>query len=255
MAIAPVTVGAGADPEVTLHLPANDAADPELSIVIPALNEELTISDFVAWCHEGMARSGVRGESLIIDSGNDRTTDLALAGGARVLKTPKRGLGRPYIDALPHLRRMDLHSQSWEYASEMVLKSVHMGLRTEEVPIRFSKDSEGRLCHHKRSGWFSPWQAGWINLRAMFIYGANFSLYKPGLLLAIGLLLTLPLSFGAINVGPITFSHHWMLLGVSLVVWGWSACTWESCRRCSSTTRGAPQSAGSGASRTRAPCS
>jgi hypothetical protein len=130
-----------------------------------------------------------------------------------------------------------------------------MGLRTEEVPIRFSKDSEGRLCHHKRSGWFSPWQAAWISLRAMFIYGANFSLYKPGLLLAIGLLLTLPLSFGAISVGPITFSHHWMLLGVSLVVWGWSACTWESCRRCSSTTRGAPQSAGSGASRTRAPCS
>ena len=40
--------------------------------------------------------------------------------------------------------RMDLQSQSWEYASEMVLKSVHMHLRTAEVPVRFLKDREGR---------------------------------------------------------------------------------------------------------------
>ena len=58
------------------------------------------------------------------------------------------------------LERMGLRSQSWEYASEMVLKSVHMRLRTEEVPIRFLKDREGRLSHHKRSGWFSPWARG-----------------------------------------------------------------------------------------------
>jgi len=233
--------------------------------------------------------------------------ELALAGGARVLKTPKRGLGRAYQDALPFIRgkyvvmgdcdctydfrellpfvekfrggaefvmgsrfrgyiepgsmpplhrylgtpvttailnvifgsrfsdihcgmrgisrealqRMDLRSQSWEYASEMVLKSVHMRLRTEEVPIRFLKDREGRLSHHKRSGWFSPWQAAWINLRAMFVYGANLFLFKPGLLLlALGVLLTLPLSFGALTVGPITFSLHWMLFGLSMATLG-----------------------------------
>ena len=80
---------------------------------------------------------------------------------------------------------MDLRSQSWEYASEMVLKSVHMRLRTAEVPIRFLKDREGRLSHHKRSGWFSPWHAAWINLRAMFVYGADFFLFKPGLVLLV----------------------------------------------------------------------
>jgi len=72
------------------------------------------------------------------------------------------------------LTRMDLESQSWEYASEMVLKSVHMRLPTAEVPVRFLKDREGRLSHHKRAGWFSPFQAAWINLRAMFIYGSDF---------------------------------------------------------------------------------
>jgi hypothetical protein len=119
------------------------------------------------------------------------------------------------------LARMDLRSQSWEYASEMVLKSVHMKLRTEEVPIRFLKDREGRLSHHKRSGWFSPWSAAWINLRAMFVYGADFFLFKPGLLLlTVGLLLTLPLAFGQVTIGPITFSLHWMLLGMSLSIVG-----------------------------------
>jgi len=51
-------------------------------------------------------------------------------------------------------------SQGWEYASEMVLKCVHMGLRTTEVPIHFLKDPEGRLSHMKRRGWLEPWRAG-----------------------------------------------------------------------------------------------
>ena len=45
--------GAPPSPDVELLRPAADVAEPELSIVIPALNEELTIADFVAWCHAG----------------------------------------------------------------------------------------------------------------------------------------------------------------------------------------------------------
>src|SRR5438552_1043764 len=119
------------------------------------------------------------------------------------------------------LRKMDLQSQSWEYASEMVLKSVRMNLRTAEVPVCFLKDQEGRFSHHKRAGWFSPFHAAWINLKAMFVYGADFFLFHPGLLLlAAGLLLTLPMSLGPMRVGPITFSLYWMLLGLTLSVLG-----------------------------------
>lgn len=293
--------------DLQLRIPETDVADPEVSIVIPALNEEITIARFVDWCLEGLREAGVRGEILIIDSSSDRTGDMALSRGARVLVSPKRGLGRAYIDALPFIRgkyvlmgdadctydfrelrvfverfrsgseyvmgsrfrgyiepgsmpplhqylgtpvttwilnflygstfsdihcgmrgitrdalyRMDLQSQSWEYASEMVLKSVRMQLRTTEVPVRFLKDEKGRLSHHKRAGWFSPWHAAWINLRAMFVYGADFFLYRPGLLvLFVGLLLTLPLSRGPLTVGPITFSLHWMLFGLTLCVLG-----------------------------------
>src|SRR5215831_4833642 len=94
------------DPEITLLLPRDDdaRAEPELSIVVPALNERITIGDFVDWCREGLEKAGVAGEVLIVDSSSDDTAEIALAKGARVLKTPKRGLGRAYIDSLPFVR-------------------------------------------------------------------------------------------------------------------------------------------------------
>ena len=96
-----------------------------------------------------------------------------------------------------------------------------MDLRTTEVPVRFLKDREGRVSHHKRAGWTAPWKAGWINLRAMFVNGADFFVLKPGLLLlAVGLAIALPLSFGPITLGPLTFSLYWMLAGMTLAVVG-----------------------------------
>jgi glycosyltransferase involved in cell wall biosynthesis len=300
-------LGDSALSDLELLVPVGDVDNPEVTILIPAVNEELTVSDFVAWCHEGLRTADVVGEILIVDSSTDSTPDLALAAGARVLKAPRRGLGRAYIDAIPYVRgryvimgdadctydfrelapfvqamqdgaefamgsrwrgsiepgampklhqyfgtpvttwilnllygsrftdihcgmrgltrdalcRMGLVSQSWEYASEMVLKSVRMGLKTTEVPVTFLKDREGRLSHHKRSGWFSPFHAAWINLRAMFIHGAEFFLFKPGIvMLALGLLLTLPLSFGSITIGSVTLSLYAMFIGVALSVIG-----------------------------------
>src|SRR5260370_3646865 len=94
----------GASNGVKLLVPENDVADPEVSIVIPALNEELKIAQFVDWCLEGLRRCNICGEILIVDSSSDATSEVALAKGARVLRTPKRGLGRAYIDAIPFIR-------------------------------------------------------------------------------------------------------------------------------------------------------
>jgi hypothetical protein len=122
------------------------------------------------------------------------------------------------------LVRMGLQSESWEYASEMVLTSVHMGLRTAEVPVTFLKDRDGRLSHHKRSGWLSPWKAAWINLKAMFIYGSDFFVFRPGLLLAaLGALLVFPVSFGDIKLGAVTLSINWQFLGLAVLVIGLQA--------------------------------
>ena len=120
------------------------------------------------------------------------------------------------------LQRMELGSQSWEYAREMVLKSVHMGLRTTEVPGPLPQGQGGpAVSHHKRAGWFSPWCAAWINLRAMFVYGADFFAFKPGIvMLSLGVLLTVPLAGGPIDVGPATLSLYTMLFGMVFTIIG-----------------------------------
>ena len=97
-------VRAPVEDDLELLIPHDDVRDPELSIVIPTLNERITIEDFIAWCKQGLAQAGVVGEILIVDSSSDETPTLALANGARVLRTPKRGLGRAYIDSLPYIR-------------------------------------------------------------------------------------------------------------------------------------------------------
>jgi hypothetical protein len=98
-----------------------------------------------------------------------------------------------------------------------------MGLATREVPINFLSSPEGRLSHMKRRGWLEPWRAGWMNLRAMLTYGVNFFLLKPGLaLLALGLLLLLPLSFGPFSIGPLGFSLNTMSLAMAVATLGLS---------------------------------
>ena len=41
----------------------------ELSIVIPAMNEEITVGEFIRWCEEGVKCAGVVGQILIVDRG------------------------------------------------------------------------------------------------------------------------------------------------------------------------------------------
>src|SRR5215471_21708173 len=69
----------------------------ELSIVIPAMNEEITVGEFIEWCREGLDRAEVSGQILIVDSSTDNTPSIVLEHGGEVLRTPKRGVGRAYI--------------------------------------------------------------------------------------------------------------------------------------------------------------
>jgi hypothetical protein len=301
----------GSPIHMEVFVPAGEVEDdlPEISIVVPALNEEITIGEFVDWCHEGLRRANVRGEIIIVDSSSDATPAIALAKGARVLRTPKRGLGQAYIDVIPFVRgkfiimgdcdltydfrelgafvasfragnefvmgsrfkghiehgampplhryfgtplttwilnriyrsrfsdihcgmrgltrdalqRLDLTSAGWEYASEMVLKASRAGLRIDEVPVTFYKDREGRLSHHRRAGFWSPWLAGWINLKVMLAYSPDSFLIKPGLVfMSTGLLLCSALAFGSFSLGPIVFDLYWMLLGLTSTVLGFA---------------------------------
>jgi len=294
------------------HLAPDDANHDavELSIVIPAMNEEITVGEFIDWCKEGLQRAQVSGQILIVDSSTDNTPNIVLEHGGEVLRTPKRGVGRAYIDAIPYIRgkwilmgdadltydfreiapfvqefrkgaefvmgsrfrgsiekgampklhryfgtpltnwilnriyrstysdihcgirgvtrealdKINITSEGWEYASEMVLKAARLKLASAEVPIKFYKDREGRLSHHLRVGWRSPWLAGWVNLKVMLVYAADSFLLQAGIgLLAIGLVLSLGLATGPVRIGRIGFSLYWMLLGVTCTTLGYSS--------------------------------
>jgi glycosyltransferase involved in cell wall biosynthesis len=298
-------------PRVIEHLlpPGLSPGPVGLSLVVPALNEAITVGEFVDWCHEGLKQAGVSGQILIVDSSTDETPTIVLAHGGEVLRVPKRGLGRAYIDAMPYIRgkwivmgdadltydfrelapfveafrggaefvmgsrfsgsiqggampplhryfgtplttwilnriygsrytdihcgmrgltrealaKIDLKSQSWEYASEMVLKGARLGLHIAEVPVKFYKDREGRVSHHRRMGWLSPWIAGWLNLKVMLVYSPDTFLLKPGYVLtAAGLVLSFALGSGPVTIGGIGFELHWMLLGITCATLGYS---------------------------------
>ena len=293
-----------------LKLEGTTLGNVELSIVIPAMNEEVTVGEFIEWCKEGLRRAGVVGQILIVDSSTDNTAKIVLEHGGEVLRTPKRGVGRAYIDAIPYIRgkwilmgdadltydfrelapfveefrkgaefvmgsrfrgniekgamprlhryfgtpltnwilnriyhsnyseihcgirgvtlgaleKINIRSESWEYASEMVLKAARLKLATAEVPIKFYKDREGRVSHHRRVGWLSPWIAGWENLKVMLVYAADSFLLKPGIILmTVGILFSLALSAGPVRIGNIGFSLYWMLFGVTCTTLGYSS--------------------------------
>jgi hypothetical protein len=122
------------------------------------------------------------------------------------------------------LLRINLQSQSWEYASEMVLKAVRMGLRIAEAPVKFYKDRAGRTSHHRREGFLSPWIAGWLNLKVMLVYTPESFRLKPGILLtALGALLVCILAGGPVTIGGVGFSLHWLLFGITCVTLGYSS--------------------------------
>jgi glycosyltransferase involved in cell wall biosynthesis len=300
------------DARAVEHLLPQDTAPEEvdLSIVIPAMNEEITVGEFMEWCKEGVKRAGVSAQILIVDSSTDNTPKIVLEHGGEVLRVPKRGVGSAYMDAIPYIRgkwilmgdadltydfreidpfvrefrqgaefimgsrfrgsiekdampklhryfgtpftnwilnriyssnfsdihcgirgvtrealdRINITSRGWEYASEMVLKAARLKLTSAEVPIKFYKDRQGRVSHHLRVGWRSPWVAGWVNLKVMLIYAADSFLLKAGAaLLVIGLLLSVGLAAGPVRIGRIGFSLHWMLLGVTCATLGYSS--------------------------------
>ncbi|MCR8501224.1 MAG: glycosyltransferase family 2 protein [Candidatus Korarchaeota archaeon] len=72
---------------------------PLLSIIIPTLNEESTIGKVIeAIPREILGRMGYEFEVIVVDGGStDRTVNIALHKGARVIVVRRRGYGLAYL--------------------------------------------------------------------------------------------------------------------------------------------------------------
>jgi len=77
------------------------AAAPEISVVIPCLNEEEAVGAVVDQAWEGISASGRPGEVIVVDNrSTDRSAEVAADHGAIVVREERPGYGSAYLAGL-----------------------------------------------------------------------------------------------------------------------------------------------------------
>lgn len=73
---------------------ASTSREPEVSVVMPCLDEALTVGRCIDKAWQGLQAAGVRGEVIVADNGSsDGSQAIALAHGARVVPVVSKGYG------------------------------------------------------------------------------------------------------------------------------------------------------------------
>jgi glycosyltransferase involved in cell wall biosynthesis len=91
--------------ESLLASPSVTPPSPQISVVIPCLNEEDAVGKVVDQALEGIRRAGRPGEVLVVDNGStDASAAAAAARGAIVVSEPRRGYGSAYLAGLEAAR-------------------------------------------------------------------------------------------------------------------------------------------------------
>jgi len=111
--------------------------------------------------------------------------------------------------------RMDLKTSGMEFATEMIVKSVILGMRICEVPTTLSPDGRSRTPHLR------PLRDGWRHLRFMLLFSPDWLFLYPGIALmllgAAGIALLLP---APLPIGPFTLDVHTMLYMAMMLIIG-----------------------------------
>ncbi|MGB1925735.1 MAG: glycosyltransferase family 2 protein, partial [Rubripirellula sp.] len=78
---------------------------PELSIVMPCLDEEDTIGICIEKATRAMRESGIAGEVVVADNGSkDRSREIAISLGAKVIDVADRGYGAALMGGIREAR-------------------------------------------------------------------------------------------------------------------------------------------------------
>jgi len=78
---------------------------PDVSVIMPCLNEAATVATCVGKARAALAAAGLEGEVVVADNGSeDGSPALAAAAGARVISAPVRGYGAAYLAGLDAAR-------------------------------------------------------------------------------------------------------------------------------------------------------
>jgi len=78
---------------------------PEVSVVMPCLNEADTVAACVSTARRGLAEAGIAGEVLVADNGStDGSQELATRAGARVVPVAEKGYGAALMGGIAAAR-------------------------------------------------------------------------------------------------------------------------------------------------------
>jgi glycosyltransferase involved in cell wall biosynthesis len=78
---------------------------PQVSVVIPCLNEAESIEVCVSESHKALRKGGYEGEVIVVDNGStDGSAELATGAGAHVVHEARRGYGNAYLAGLAAAR-------------------------------------------------------------------------------------------------------------------------------------------------------
>ena len=77
---------------------------PEVSVVIPSMNEEATIGRCINDVRRALAPKQIEYEIIIADNSTDKTAEIARSLGAIVIKPEKMGYGNAYLAGLSRAR-------------------------------------------------------------------------------------------------------------------------------------------------------
>lgn len=276
-------------------------SSPEVSVVIPCLNECETLGDCIRAASLAMDSAGIVGELVVADNGStDGSPEIAIGCGARVVHVPAKGYGnalrggieaakgqyvvmgdadksydfsqvprfvrelqsghglvmgnrfagRIHRGAMPWLHRylgnpvlsflgrtffgcrvgdfhcglrafskeafvrMNLRTTGMEFASEMVIKSALLGIRTSEIPIELYPDGRTRRPHLR------TWRDGWRHLKFMLLMCPTWLYRIPGIcLFSLALIVGTLLVFQTLFIGAMGMGIHTLLVcGIALIV-------------------------------------
>lgn len=82
----------------------SDATPIEVSVILPALDEERTISNCITKIRKVFSDNSINGEIIVADSSSDKTQEIASSLGAKVIRAEKNGYGNAYLAGFKHAR-------------------------------------------------------------------------------------------------------------------------------------------------------
>jgi len=87
------------------HAPDSTTRAPEVSVVIPCLNEADTLAECIRAARRSMDEAGIDGEVLVADNGStDGSVEIAIEEGARLVRVAARGYGAALMGGIAEAR-------------------------------------------------------------------------------------------------------------------------------------------------------